>query len=66
MPGAVDVFSRGSKVLLDWIRNPWVDRLLGRKGLLEVAGRGVPGQGLCHGLGRYPAKQIAGVWDQCS
>ena len=52
MPGAVDVFSRGSKVLLDWIRNPRVGRVLGRKGLLEVAGRGVPGQGLCHRLGR--------------
>ena len=32
MPGAVDVFSRGSKVLLDWIRNPRVGRVLGRKG----------------------------------
>ena len=39
MPGAVDVSSRASKVLLDWIKNPLVDRALGRKGLLEVAGR---------------------------
>ena len=38
MPGAVDVSGRASKVLLDWIKNPRVDRLLGKKGLLEVTG----------------------------
>ena len=28
--------ARASRVLLDWIANPRVDRELGRKGLLEV------------------------------
>ena len=39
MPGAVDVTSRASKVLLNWIKHPGVDRALGRQGLVEVAGR---------------------------
>ena len=39
MPGAVDVSHRASRVLLNWIQNPRVDRALGRRGLLEVAGR---------------------------
>ena len=36
MPGARDVTARSSKVLLDWIASPRVDRVMGRKGLLEV------------------------------
>ena len=39
MPAGIDVSERSSKVLLRWIGNPRVDRALGRKGLLEVAGR---------------------------
>ena len=39
MPGARDVSARASRVLLDWIANPRVDRELGRKGLLEVSRR---------------------------
>ena len=39
MPGARDVSSRSSKLLLDWIANPRVDREMGRKGLLEVSRR---------------------------
>ena len=39
MPGAIGVTNRASKVLLNWIKNPRVDRALGRKGLVTVAGR---------------------------
>ena len=39
MPGAVDVTSRASEVLFNWIKNPRVDRAMARKGLVEVAGR---------------------------
>jgi hypothetical protein len=39
MPAGIDVSERSSKVLLRWIGDPRVDRALGRKGLLEVAGR---------------------------
>ena len=39
MQGAVDVTSRATKVLLNWIKHPRVDRALGRKGLVVVAGR---------------------------
>ena len=39
MPGAIDVTNRASKVLLDWIKNAQVDRTLGRKCLVKVAGR---------------------------
>ena len=39
MDGAVDVSSRASRVLLDWIKNLRVDGALGKRGLLEVAGR---------------------------
>jgi hypothetical protein len=39
MPAGIDVSERSSKVLLNWIKSPRVDRALGRKGLLEVAGR---------------------------
>jgi hypothetical protein len=39
MPAGIDVSERSSKVLMDWIRGPRVDMALGRKGLLEVAGR---------------------------
>jgi hypothetical protein len=39
MPDGIDVSERSSKVLMNWIRVPRVDRALGRKGLLEVAGR---------------------------
>ena len=37
MSGARDVSARASRVLLDWIANPRVDRELERKGLLEVS-----------------------------
>jgi hypothetical protein len=39
MTGAVDVSARSSKVLLNWIAIPRVDRELGRKGLMEVSRR---------------------------
>ena len=39
MPGAIDVSARASKVLLDWIASPRVDRALGRKGLMEISRR---------------------------
>ena len=39
MPGARDVSARASRVLLNWIANPRVDRELGRKGLLEISRR---------------------------
>ena len=39
MPAGIDVSERSSKVLMDWIRGPRVDMALGKKGLLEVAGR---------------------------
>ena len=34
MPGAIGLTNRASEVLLNWIKNPRVDRALGRKGLL--------------------------------
>ena len=37
--GNADVLSRASKVLLDWIASPRVDRALGRKGLMEISRR---------------------------
>ena len=39
MSGSVDVTSRASEVLLNWIKNPRVDRAMARKSLVEVAGR---------------------------
>ena len=39
MFGVIDVTDRASKVLLNWIKNPRVDRALGRKGLVKNAGK---------------------------
>ena len=36
MPGGIDISYRVSKVLLDWIKNPFVKMELGRKVLLEL------------------------------